>query len=351
MSARTIAHETMQEIPRAQVLKLLSDHILDLDTQWSLGTFGAIAEFSRDPDEAVNLITSDTGVAAVTSRGAVAITLQEDLRPFASEGITKQSWSHRVALCLPQQACAMNRRGALTELGADAGALREEDRQGVLFDIGLDAMQADLCIRVTDANAVAELRRYAGRSVFESGNPAMGVVLATNPHRVFISRIGRVEVYQPIPSAAGKSPDGPHTHVLPKLLKSKRTHPATEPIPEGLIPCAHLYPAHPTKDELGRPRPFDRARHDAFQDLIETLGAPTAAAVKKQVADAVLSEQPPTALEMTADRLVRTNVRIALRQMKASGNRSRTLPAWLEAFDRVDKGEDGDDEAASRHGH
>jgi hypothetical protein len=82
-----------------------------------------------------------------------------------------------------------------------------------------------------------------GRSVFEPGNPAMGVILAANPHRVFISRIGRIEVYQPIPPATGKSPDGPHTHVLPKLLRSKRSHPATEPIPDGWVPCAHFYPA------------------------------------------------------------------------------------------------------------
>ena len=35
-------------------------------------------------------------IAAVTERGAVAIESHEKLRPFASESITKQSWSHRV---------------------------------------------------------------------------------------------------------------------------------------------------------------------------------------------------------------------------------------------------------------
>ncbi len=345
MTAHDTNQESTREITQAQVVKLLSEQILDPGTQWSLGTFGGIAEFSRDPNEAVKLTTSDKDVVAVTGRGAVAITWQENLRPFASESITKQSWSHRVALCLPAQTCVMNRRSTLTELGADIDALREEDRQGVLFDIGLDAMQADLCIRVADPNAVAELRRHAGRSVFEPDNPAMGVVLATNPHRVFISRIGRLEVYQPIPSAAGKSPDGPHTHVLPKLLKSKRTHPATEPIPEGWIPCAHLYPAHPSKDGMGRAQPFDRARHEVFQNLVETLGTPASVAIKKQVMNAVSSEQPPAALAMIADRAVRINVRVALRQMKASGHPSRTLPAWLEAFDRGDRGEDDDDDA------
>jgi hypothetical protein len=351
MIAQKTVEDAAPEISRAQVLTLLSEQIRDPGTQWSLGTFGGLAEFSRDANEAVELTTSDKGVVAVTDRGAIAITWQENLRPFASESITRHDWSHRVALCLPEQSCVMNRRDKMTELGTDADALREHDRQGVLFDIGLGAMQADLCIRVADPDAVAELRRYVGRSVFEPHNPAMGAVLAINPHRVFISRLGRIEVYQPIPPADGKSPDGPHTHVLPKLLKSRRTHPATEPVPEAWIPCAHLYPAHPAKDAMGRSQLFDRARHDTFQNLIETLGAPIAVTIKKQVTQAVSSEQPPSALGRTLDRVVRANVRVALRQMKAAGHPSRTLPAWLETFDRSERGEDDEDDGASQHGH
>ena len=121
----------------------------------------------------------------------------------------------------------MSRRTALTELGPDTGALRIEDRGNALFDLGLDALQADLCVRFADKAIAAKLREHVGRSVFEPGNPAMGIILASNPHRVFISRVGRIEVYQPIPPANHKSPEGPHTHVLPKLLRSRRTHPAT----------------------------------------------------------------------------------------------------------------------------
>ena len=84
----------------------------------------------------------------------------------------------------------------------------------------------------------------------------MRIILAASPHRVFVSRIGRAEVYQPIPSANGKSPDGPHTHVLPKLLQHRRTHAATEPVPDGFVPCAHLYPRHPLKDAFGREKTF-----------------------------------------------------------------------------------------------
>jgi hypothetical protein len=337
-------------ISQAQISKLLTDQILDAGTQWSMGTFGGIAEFSRDPGEPVKLTTSDQVVAAVTGRGGIAVRHPEGLLLFASEGITRLNWSHRVALCLPIGGCAMNRRHALTELGPDADALRAEDRDGVLFDLGLDALQADLCVRIADARPVAGLREHAGRSVFEPGNPAMGMILAASPHRVFISRVGRVEVYQPIPAVGGKSPDGPHTHVLPRLLKSRRTHPATEPVPDGWIPCAHFYPAHPAKDDMGNSRPFDQARHDHFQQLLGLLGSPDSNATKRQVMAAIASEQPPFTPEAAASRNARVSIRVALRQMKALNHPSRSLAAWLEAFDRVENDAD-EDEGAKQHDH
>jgi hypothetical protein len=336
---------------REQVRDLLAGHIHDPDTPWSLGTFGGIAEFSRDQNEPVELTASATGFAAVTERGGIAIKAHDKLRPVASESISKQSWSHRVALCLPVDCCAMNRRGVLTELGADAEALRERDRAGVLFDIGLDALQADLCIRTSDPEAIAKLRSHAGRSVFEPGNPAMGVILAANPHRVFVSRIGRIEVYQPMPPATGKSPDGPHTHVLPKLLRSKRTHPATEPVPDGWVPCAHFYPSHPARDAMGEPRPFDHSHHQAFQRLMEMHGLPESLALKQQVTRAVLDGRLPFAPETISDRVGRISIRIALRQIKATGRSSRSLPAWLEAFDRADHDISDEGDGSEPHGH
>ena len=128
----------------------------------------------------------------------------------------------------------MSRRVALTEVGPDTEALREQDRGAVLFDLGIDALQVDCCIRVSDPKLAAELRAHVGRSLFEAGNPAMGLILVHSPDRVFITRVGRAEVYQAIPQPGDKAPEGPHTHVLPRLLAHRRTHAATEPIPRGL---------------------------------------------------------------------------------------------------------------------
>ena len=336
-------------ISKEQIWKLLNEQVINPDTLWSLGTFGAIAEFSRDATEAVRISTSGSDISAVTGRGGLTLHMVEQLRPFASESITMLNWAHRVALCLPKSACEMSRRSVLTELGPDRGALRVEDRGHTLFDLGLDALQTDLCVRVGDEATVAQLREHVGGSVFEPGNPAMGIILASNPHRVFISRVGRVEVYQPIPPTNGKSPEGPHTHVLPKLLKAKRTHPATELVPADWVPCAHFYPAHPLRDAMGEPRPFDHARHEAFQRMLDAYGSPVGVDTKGKVMAAIAKGQPPWISNIAADRVVRTNIRVALRQLKALQHPSPAIPAWLEAFDRIEATEV--DEDGVQHGH
>jgi hypothetical protein len=83
--------------------ELLQREISNPDAQWSLGTFGAIAEFSRDHGEPVRLAQSTEAVSAVTPRGAIVLKPHAAARAFASEGLTKTGWNQRVALCLPKR--------------------------------------------------------------------------------------------------------------------------------------------------------------------------------------------------------------------------------------------------------
>ena len=166
----------------------LAAQLDDCDTHWSLGSFGALAEFCRDPGEPVAFAHDAQSVSAVTPRGGIRLEPRPELRLAASESATRESWSHRVSLCLPQAACAMSRRTKLTELGPDAGALREGDRTAILFDLGLDLLQLDACVRVSDPEVAAKLRECTGHSMFEHGNPAMGMIVAASPPRVFVGR-------------------------------------------------------------------------------------------------------------------------------------------------------------------
>jgi hypothetical protein len=188
-----------------------------------------------------------------------------------------------------------------------------------------------------------------GRAVIDPENPAMGVLLAANPHRVFVSRIGRVEVYQPIPPMGGKSPDGPHTHVLLKLLRHQRTHAATEAIPAGWLPCAHFYPMHPAKDAFGCPRPFDQSHHLGFQSILVRYGDVESNRLKARVTSLVIEGRDPSYLCLSADRGSRTTVRLALRQLRATNGVWPALKAWLAAYDYV-KDDVDEDQQAMGHG-
>lgn len=329
---------------------LLREHIHDTGTQWNLGTFGAIAEFMRDPGEACAINDRADRLSATTSRGGIGFGSLAGLHLFASETATGATWNHRVALCLPEDACAMSGRTALTELGPDAGALRDEDRGAILFDMGLGTLQVDICIRTADPALIAALRAEAGRPLFAPGNGAMGAILTAGPHRVFIARFGRCEVYQPIPPADGKSPEGPHTHVLPKLLRTGRSHAATEPVPDGFVPCAHLVPAHPVKDAMGRPKPWDEHAHRQFQRLLEAHGDAQLVRVKRDFLAAIRSGGQPSSFPVPKVRAANHSIRATLRQLTASSEHRKDLDSWRAMFDarKLEDGAPDDDDA---YGH
>ena len=69
----------------ANKCEFLAAQMADHEANWSLGTFGAIAEFMRDAHEPVALSSGDARVAAVTARGGIRIEPREHMRLFASE--------------------------------------------------------------------------------------------------------------------------------------------------------------------------------------------------------------------------------------------------------------------------
>lgn len=263
---------------RSAVATLLGDALADPSTTWSLGSFGAVAAFLRDPDEP-SLALPDHRLGLATARGAIAFGSIGELRPVAYETGFASGWNHAVALCLPRDSCAMNRRTVLTELGPDRDAARIEDRDGILFDLGLGLLAVDACIRAHDPETIALLRGRTGARVFDPGDPVGPSLLAAGPHRVFLTRIGRIEVFSPVqPNSSGVA--CPQSYIVADILRSGRTHAATAPIPPGWVPCGAFQPPHPCKDASGRRIPFRRDRHDAFQALLERWGDPALLAAK-----------------------------------------------------------------------
>jgi hypothetical protein len=295
---------------------MLLDHLHNPESSWSCGRFGAIAEFHRDVGEPATLGQSPV-LSVTTARGGIRINDGLEIRPIAYETISKSKdrWGHGVALCLRREQSRMGGRTFVTELGPDHDALRPEDRTALLFDLGLGGTTAEICVRTADPAAIALLRAVCGKPLFDGGASLVMQLPTLSPHRVFVSRIGRIEVYQPIPAPDGKSPDGPHTHVIKHLLERGRAHAATVPIPAGWAAGMTLYPPHPLRMVPGQPTAFDSVRHAAFQALMENYGAPALIAGKQA---ALRNETVSTREEALGHR-------IALRQQQWLQNPIRVI--------------------------
>lgn len=328
---------TREGTPADALHALLVRHIEDAGSSWSVGTFGAIAEFHRDPDESATVTVGADRVSAVTDRGAVSLAVVPGLRAFAYEtaGGHGGRWSHAVALCLPTHLVDGHQRRWVTELGPDTSATRPHERDSILFDVGLGCAQVDVCVRSATPEVVRVFRAAIGRSILDPGNAIMSDMPRLSPHRVFTTSFARVEVYQPVPPPDGTTPPGPHTHVLPALIRETRTHAATVPIPEGWVPCATLYPMHPAHDDDGKARPFDLDAHVAFQSLLRQYGDEALWALKCAVLEALDRGSGVPMNPAALSRHGRATVRVALRQWAMTHASNALFDRWTEVFDRA----------------
>ena len=255
---------------------LLVRHLADPTSSWSLGELGVLAEFHHhgstwQPD----------ATTVITGGGAIRIGERDGVVPLAYEtpSANPRLWNHGVVFCLPADKAGMSRRTCVTELEPDNESILPGARGDVLFDLGLGLRTADFMVRTGDVALLSTLRAACGRRWIDDPDLNNAIVTAS-PHRVIVSRLARLEITNPIPAPGGVSPDGPHTHLLPAIMRRARVHDANIPVPAGMLPCLTLYPAHPARDAEGRERAFDAGLHLAYQDLLKGFGHPDYLAAK-----------------------------------------------------------------------
>lgn len=201
-------------------------HLADPSTGWSVGTYGAIAEFQYDAGEPGLRLDLDA-MTVQTERGALAIVSLEGVQPF---GLTDATGRLReIAFCSARRGA---QRAIVTELGP------------LTFDVGVAAPHVDMLVRLRadDTHTAAALRVGIGSPLLAPGNPAGPAIAHASPTRILVSPVARIEVHQPIPPPGGRAPEGPHTHLLPKLLAEGRTHAPGSPLPDALYCGLSLYP-------------------------------------------------------------------------------------------------------------
>lgn len=316
---------------RISPFDVIADLAEDPNNGWSIGSFGAIGEFVRDQEEPVGIVRSADRFEVTTPRGAMRIAPETPLIGIAWDSLSSDdvSWGHALAFCIGRPAGSPR---VITALGPDATAIRADDRTATLFDLGVAAGAVRMCVRTHDVALIGALARAEGLPLLSLG-AVMTEILRAQPHRVLLSPAGRIEVFQPIPPADGKSPIGPHTHLLPKLIASDRTHSSNTPLPDGLQAALTVHPRSPWRTNLGERHPFDESADAAFLALLENYGLPQDAAVREAVRAAVRSGAAPNHADWPGSRRGRTVARIMLRRMAAAGDEQ--VGPWRALYDRT----------------
>jgi hypothetical protein len=222
MSARRLTCRLLDDDPAALVRR----HLAEPAHHWSVGTYGAIGEFGYDANEPGLAIDLDA-LAVKTARGSLEVHGIAAAQPFAL--VDETGRVREIAFCSPRTA---NQRDRIAALGERT------------FDLGIGAPHIDMLVRVPlgDDDTERLLASAVGRKLMAPDNPAGGAIARTSPTRILLSPIARLEVHQPIPPPGGRSPGGPHTHLLPKFLAQRIVHRPASPLPDGLYCGLSLYP-------------------------------------------------------------------------------------------------------------
>jgi uncharacterized protein DUF6925 len=206
--------------------RIVRRHLAEPANGWSVGTWGAMGEFQYDADEP-GLIADLERLSVESPRGALRIASLEDAQCLAivdaSGGLAEIAF------------CSSRRRSGRT-------AIQQLDE--LTFDLGLGAPHIDVLVRLSPDDTVTRkaLGEAEGRHLLDSGHGAAAAVARASPTRVFVSALAQLEVHQPIPPPGGRSPEGPHSHLLPHLLQTGLTRPPGSPLPAGLYCGLSLYP-------------------------------------------------------------------------------------------------------------
>ncbi|MGY6273875.1 DUF6925 family protein [Achromobacter denitrificans] len=225
-----------------EFLDYIEARLKDSQTAWSIGTHGVSAEFMWEKDEALDHHIAQDAVTLTSSKGAMHIHPQHPIQVISYETTSADRGTRHsnFAFCVPTRNEAAR---AITSLGEDRNAIRSSDRQDQIFNLGLGAGLIDLCVRTSDPDLISLLQESSGQSLLAGEAPdLMPMIMEKQPHRIMLSPLGRIEVYQAIPPSDGVSPEGPHTHVFPAVIAEGLLHSKDLPIPDGLQSVLSMHP-------------------------------------------------------------------------------------------------------------
>ncbi len=293
----------------SNTLKILCDYLRENEFGVSIGGLGALAEY-EDPDYLIVDSNSGIIISSENKKGAIKAEISSDFDFLAKEALINKSrlWKREIVITGKSDLRRMA-NGTLTEVGKDNGALKDEHKNHFLFDLGVGLTNSTFYIRTCHDELISLLRRYAGKKITETQHPVLEAIVDVSPTRVVSSKAGRIEVYQKISRV--RTPSGPHTHLLPELLNSRKKQLEHCEFSPASLPVINFHPKR-----ISRHGKKGVNSCENFDKLLKTIGNSNYYQAKTHAISGLLSDNLTTKLDYFQSTVEKQALKIALIQSK-----------------------------------
>jgi len=249
----------MDAVIKPTLKQLLIDASVNTKSAWAIVRDGVVAEFSLvDGDKPMRKLDGNTLIVD-TSRAQLQLVFHEDIKPIVAETAAYRCspWVQCIYLCVPEKVARMSARKVLTHLGS------WENGYGELWDLGVGNDSLDACVVARDIQTHQTLKGKEGLSIIYDSE-FLGQIIKLSPARLFRTKFAHILVKQRIPSNT-EQVDGPHTHLLPSIIRSGTHFPV--PIPDNMRSLIQVDPIGSVIDGNGDYHEWN-GLDDEFQSLL-----------------------------------------------------------------------------------
>jgi hypothetical protein len=270
---------------KQEIKDLIIQSASKTDSSWAIVRDGIVAEFSVVPGDKPSVSFENNILRIDTHRATLCINFDESIDFIVAESGAHgcSPWTQNVYLCVPKQDAKMSCRDKLTYLGH----YKDVQDEGELWDLGVGNKTLDACIIAKDEQTNQLLKQKEGKYIIDDPNFLRELVIHS-PTRLFKSKHAYIIVRQKIPREGEDEVEGPHTHLLPHIIKSGKHFDV--PVPKTMIPVLQTNPFGSVIDGNGDFHKWNGFDEDKFQRFLEKYGDQGYVSLKQNTRKKILKD-------------------------------------------------------------
>ena len=282
-------------------------------TSWAIVRSGIVAEFSIVPGDDIQTSFKDNMLKIQTQRASLSLEFDESISAIVAESGAHgcSPWTQNIYLVIPKDQAQMSCRDKLTFLGN----FKEDSVDGRLWDLGVGNKTIDACI-ITDNDTHLLLKQRESQHILDDPK-FLRKLVQHSPVRLFKSKFATILVKQKIPLSESDEIDGPHTHLLPPIIKKGKQF--LSPIPDTMESIIQVNPFVSVIDGNGQFYKWTGFTNDKFQELLQKHGDNSYLSHKNQllqkILDCIKSENTQDIFEQYKDEKNQDIIRIITAQI------------------------------------